>query len=319
MKVLTIDKANSLIEQERDGALHDNLVKVKVTSAVIAHSDIALLSGKDLSRLPIVPSRIAVGLVSESADDFGLRKGERVLLNPYRNGRICAMDIDGYLGDYAVLPLDCVHTLPEGVSDASAVFAEHIALAIRCLDKIKVEKGDYVAVLGTSHFSLLLAQLIDYYHAIPIVIGSDPAGLEMAADIGITYRIDLNTTDAVQRVNLITGGKLCDCTVLEGAACTAPQLAFSLAKTLGRVCVAGIDSYIGRLSADLCTVLDKRLMVIGVTNGGKNIPSAINLLATGALHTALLPVDHTDYASVGDYMRSLTGRGYNGITVCHID
>ena len=140
MKVWTITENKNLQLNELEKTVGPDEVKVKVTNVTLGRADISLYLGHDKNRLPVVPGRMAVGLVSESGEHCPFMKGERVLLSPYRDGKIRGCDIDGYMGDYAVVSGDCVLSLPEGVSSREALFAENIALAIRAIDKIKVEE-----------------------------------------------------------------------------------------------------------------------------------------------------------------------------------
>lgn len=318
MKIWTITESKCLQQQEVERTVGENEVKVKVTDVTVSRSDIALYMGHDKARLPVVPGRMAVGLVSEAGEQCPFMKGERVLLTPYRDGKIRGCDIDGYLGDYAVVPGDCVLSLPEGVAASEAIFAEHIALALRAIDKIKVEQGEYVVIMGTKTFGLLAAQLVNFYHAIPIIIGNDAEDLELAADLGITYTINSDKQNVLQRVRDITNGLLCECAICTENGARIQQ-AFNLAKKMGRICLVGEDEFCREMNVDLKLVLSKRLSIVSVTNGGKNIPAAINMLATDAVSTDALPVVRVDFDTIDATYAEYAKDRPNDLVLCTVD
>ena len=319
MKTWTITESKVISDGMSDGQPNLNEVKVKLTDVVLTHTDFALFAGRDKSKLPVVPGRMAVGLVSETAGDTSYMKGERVLLSPYRDGRIRGYDMPGYLGDYAIVPKDCVISLPEGIKNSEAVFVELIALALRAIDKLKVEEGEFVAIMGADDFCLIAAQIIDYYHAIPIVVSSDADGLDIATELGVTYIIDTTTSNAEQRVRNITNGAMCECAIVQSYS-SKVQNGLNLTKKQGRVCVVGPDEYLGDLPVDLHNLVAKRLVVSSVTNGGKNIPAAINFLATNAITTIGLPAKYVDFETVNQtFAESTSAQLFGPVTVVRVD
>ena len=132
---------NFTIEPETEEGSYSlkEYAKIKITRAGVCSSDVAAFSGKmENVKFPLCPTRIAVGLVSES-DDITLRKGQRVMLSPYtrlENGKyqINGLKNDGYLADYVYAPLHNVYTVPTGVSDDAFTFIEDIAMAINVIE-----------------------------------------------------------------------------------------------------------------------------------------------------------------------------------------
>ncbi|MBO4534871.1 MAG: zinc-binding dehydrogenase [Clostridia bacterium] len=321
MKAWIIKEANTLSLVAADQPRKPGEVKVKVTLAGISHSDVALYAGKDEKRLPLIPSRIAIGLVSESDEEMGLMKGERVLLAPYYREHIRTGDVSGYLQDYVVVPREYVIPLPEKVADSSAIFAEQAAMAAAAIDKLELKKGEYIAIFGTSPFCLLLAQLADYYHAIPLVIGTDEEELEQATNMGLCYALNSNKIDVVSRIRDMTGGLLCECTVLEGTGKVNPQLALSVSGQKGRVCIAGTDAYVGKVNVDLRAVLAKKLTLVGLTDGRGNVPAAVNLLNIGALSVKELSLQWADFDTIDREFARLKEQvnEFGSLVLCKVD
>ena len=66
-------------------------VKIRITRTLLTEDDIALISGEDKSlKLPIIPGRIAIGQISELAQESNfLTKGTRVFVSPIKNCHQC--------------------------------------------------------------------------------------------------------------------------------------------------------------------------------------------------------------------------------------
>lgn len=287
MKIWKITAPNTFELESLLTVPDDNSVKVKITKAAISSPDLAIFQGKAEVNYPIVPCRIAAGLVSEAPAESGLKKGERVLLSPYIKPsdkktddiKYMGMHANGYLGNYAVVPTENVFSLPEGITDEQAVFAEYIAMANRAISELSIDNLEYLAILGANSFGLILGQLASYYHIIPIIIDKNEEKLALASAYGISYCINSEKQDPQQKVLEITGGKMADCTIFEGRSGQIPQLAFNLTAQGGRVGIIGYNNTINKLSADIRTILYRQLSVVGISNGYNNFNAAINLLA----------------------------------------
>jgi threonine dehydrogenase-like Zn-dependent dehydrogenase len=64
---------------------------------------------------------------------------------------------DGAFAEYLSLPLDNLHSVPSGVSDEQAVFAEPLAAACEILTQIKIQNFRTAAVLGDGKLAQLIA------------------------------------------------------------------------------------------------------------------------------------------------------------------
>ncbi|HCU56326.1 MAG TPA: hypothetical protein DIC18_03210, partial [Clostridiales bacterium] len=144
MKVWKIVGPRTLSMEEEQGELRPDYVKVKVTKLGLTSADIAVYEGQSDITLPIVPGRIATGVISEVNPESRFRKGERVLLSPYvrdRKGRLLTkgLDTDGYLADYVVVPEDSVCALPETITEDMGVYAEYISIATGLIGKLDLK------------------------------------------------------------------------------------------------------------------------------------------------------------------------------------
>lgn len=305
MKAYVIDSPRNIVLEEQPLKLLDGTVKVKITRTIISSTDLALYSGKDSEKLPIVPARIATGLVSEADDTSSFHKGERVLLSPYLADKVHGLTCNGFLRDYAILPEEYLISLPEGVTDDDGVLADYVALASSCLNVVDIKEHKYIVILGTGVFPLILAQLSQYYRAIPILVGKDEENLELAEYIGISYRVNSEKQDVQQRIMEITSGDMADCTVFECVQGINPQLAISLTSKGGKVCIAGFSAYMNKLSVDMRGILTRELNVVGVASGKESIMTAINLLANKVVNVRGLVKNRVPLEQTEDLFRRL--------------
>jgi len=66
----------------------------------------------------------------------------------------------GAFADLLTLPVRNLHTVPDGISDDAAVFAEPVAAAARILEQVTVGADDRVLVVGAGRLGLLVATVL---------------------------------------------------------------------------------------------------------------------------------------------------------------
>ncbi|MDR3263814.1 MAG: zinc-binding dehydrogenase [Clostridiales bacterium] len=286
---------------EREAAmLKEGQVKVRITKAALTSTDSALYTG--FGEYPIIPVRAAMGVISESiSDEF--KKGEKVIISPYINNavknahthseqeksrlfsdiEIMGVHRDGFLRDFVVLPVENVIPMPEGIEDEDAVFVEHIALALKTVEVLGITKNEYVAILGGNSLCNIFAQLVMYYHGIPIIVDTNKELLDICQSNGIYYAIDPTNTDCINRVLEITGGKMAENVVFESRARLPFYSALSLSGKKGRVALMGFNIFADKIDVNITPILKKQLTFTGINNGYNEISSAVNLLANKIL------------------------------------
>lgn len=273
-------KLETIVNEEID-VPHD-CVKVRIARASITSSDLSAFRGKS-NFYPVMPSRIAMGLVSESSD-FTLKTGQRVMLSPYHKGQgtfqISGVDKNGYLADYVICPLSDVYAIPEGISDEAVVFIEDVALAENIIERLDVGKTQYILLNGCSSLNYILGQLSIYYQAIPVIIDKNQELLDLAQDLGIYYTVNPSEENVYQKVKEITSGKMCDFMVLDLDTYPEAEGLLSCMREGGKMCLAGLDKKTEAISADLAPVFTKGLEIFGVNNGDGEIETGINMIAT---------------------------------------
>jgi alcohol dehydrogenase len=96
---------------------------------------------------------------------------------------------DGAFADYLSLPVANLHTVPETVSDETAVFVEPLAAALEILEQVQVKPTDRVVVLGDGKLGLLVAQVLGLTGCDLVVGGRHEEKLAILQRRGIDARL----------------------------------------------------------------------------------------------------------------------------------
>lgn len=273
---------------------HIDDVKVKVTKCFITRQDITTFIDGSKDSTPIIPGQVAVGQITETLQDSNyFKKATKVYISPEKrcnncvnclaaNDDVClniqfaGRDYNGYLKEFAVIPKESAHILPPTVTEHDALFIHDISIALSVIDNLKIEKGEHVAIIGGTVFANILAQIIAYYQAVPIIIDSSEANLDLAAKCGIYYT--LNADKNIEReIITITGGRKCRKVVYVTESKINFDIVGKLAAPNAIVGVSGSTGSKAKLNIDIG--LTNQLDVKFITCGLGNCSAGINLLA----------------------------------------
>ena len=320
MKGWKIIKPFEIKEQEiSESPELGSLSKVKITKALIGLSDVLRYNG-DLESNNVALGCAGIGIISETETNlFGLEKGNHVYIAPNRecnecyncksgnttkcsNLQVAGEDFDGFLCDFAEVDNNKLYVLPDSVPDFEALFIEHISLAIAVVDKLGIEKGDYVAIVGANNFGNILAQLLIYYQAVPIVVTTNDEDFKIAKNSGIYYV--LGQDDNWQKeVSLITSGRMTK-SVVYISDCNIPAVkAFALASHNANVAYTGVSYKNNAFS--FAQAIKKQLEILCINSGFGNTTTSINLIANKAINLSHLKLDSAPYDSVPETLQKM--------------
>ncbi len=323
MKGWKILSPKNVVEKEAVDSLDNGgLSKVKITKALITLADVMRYRG-DISSENVVLGSSGIGIVSETETNlFGLEKGKHVYVEPNKpcfecyncksgkhtscsNLQIAGNDYDGFLSDFVSVSSDKLFVLPESVPDLEALFIEHISKAITVVDKLGIQKGDYVAIIGANNFGNILAQLLIYYQAVPIVMTSNEEDFKIAKASGIYYVLGQND-NWNKEVTAITSGRMTK-SVVYISDCNIPtSKAFSLASFNASVAFTGVTIKVNPIS--LSEAIKKQLQIHCINSGVGNTASSINLLANKAINLSHLKLDSSSYDNVPKTLESMSNQ-----------
>ena len=294
----------------------DREVKVKTTKAMLAKDDVTLFNGDDKPVYPLIPGRFAVGVIVEANESaIGYSKNER---DPISNCKQCysctigqpkdcsklniaGINAEGFMKDFAVLPFESVYPLPESVSDNEALFIEYIALAISVIDKLKIQKGEHVAIIGGNVVGNIIAQLIIYYQAVPIIIDDNDTNLEIAKRSGVYYT--LKADGRLEReVSELTGGRMTSKVVYVTSCRINTEVALKLSRANATVAFVGFNY--SNIRVNFAQAMQKQLRFHCITNGYGNAEASINLIANKAINLKNFNLLNSSFSEVPKLLKS---------------
>jgi threonine dehydrogenase-like Zn-dependent dehydrogenase len=198
MKALRVDKKNLAVKEVAKPERGDEAL-VRVHLSGICNTDLEIARGYAGFKGTI--GHEFVGVVEESADNKLL--GQRVVGEINAGCGTCALCAagdprhcptrtvlgivgrDGAHADFLRLPLANLLPVPDMVVDEHAVFAEPLAAACGIMERLSIEPGHRVAVIGDGKLGLLCAQAIGLSGASVMLIGKHPEKLRIAERRGI--------------------------------------------------------------------------------------------------------------------------------------
>ena len=300
------------------------LVRTRLTG--ICGSDMhAYLGSQPFFVYPQIPGHEVVGDVVAGGEERGLRRGQRVVLDPTMNcghcrpcrlGRYnCCVNIrvigvhaPGTMAEAFVAPAERLHPVPDGLPDETAVLSEPLSIGLHAVDRGEPIAGDQVAVIGAGAIGLSLLLMLRARGARCAVSDLEPARLGLAERMGAELTVNAGETDPVAAVTAWTGG--------EGAAVvfeavgtpTTIRAAAEMAAPAGRVVILGLCQKDVPLPGAM--FVRKELEVVGSRLHQDTIEQVVAMLAEGKLDPSPMLTDIrplADFQSALDDLRERPG------------
>lgn len=198
MKALRVDKKNLAVKEVAKPERGDEAL-VRVHLSGICNTDLEIARGYAGFKGTI--GHEFVGVVEDSADNKLV--GQRVVGEINAGCGTCALCAagdprhcptrtvlgivgrDGAHADFLRLPRANLLPVPDMVVDEHAVFAEPLAAACGIMERVSIEPGQHVAVIGDGKLGLLCAQAIALSGASVLLIGKHAEKLRIAERRGI--------------------------------------------------------------------------------------------------------------------------------------
>lgn len=199
-------------------------------------------------------------------------------------------DYPGAASEYFEVPMRVLAGLPDTVDLRSAALLEPGSTALHAITRIGVRDDDLVAVFGTGALGLLVLQLGKFMGATVHVVGIDPAGLELARELG---------ADKVLTPDQVAEDAYSAAVEASGAARATVQAAAAL-RNGGRLALVGLvhGTVDGFVTSDL---IIKNARIEAVLSGIHQWDRLIGLAARGAIRLEplldqVLPFDEAEQA-----------------------
>jgi threonine dehydrogenase-like Zn-dependent dehydrogenase len=153
-------------------------------------------------------------------------------------GKFMGLTRDGFFAESVALRPRNLIPVPDSVSDEEAAVVEPVALALRVLNTLKPNVGDWATIIGQGAIGLLMTQMARLKGCRVIAIDLEDYRLRLAEKYSAEFCINAQQEDAVKRVREITkrGSDL----VIEAAGTTrtVEQTPFMVRKA-GKVALVG--------------------------------------------------------------------------------
>jgi threonine dehydrogenase-like Zn-dependent dehydrogenase len=285
------------LEVEVTEPAESDKIKVRITHILPSLSDVNIFSGDSSTAYPFIIGHSAIGVISDDRPEYGLKRGTKVILDPYactaddptaNNVGSCistkGVDEDGFMREFIFMDKEKIIPFPEEVDENEAIFTEKIALALKVINSYRMEKGDYIVIIGGNSFCNILGQLAIYFQLVPIMIDGSTENLARAQACGIYYVINEAKESALDKIKEITCDRMAENTVLAMNPDVSPEFAFPMTKIGGRCVIVCENKVMKRFDADISTIGKRQIRVCGVNNGASEFDSAINILAQKILN-----------------------------------
>jgi threonine dehydrogenase-like Zn-dependent dehydrogenase len=181
----------------------------------------------DYPRDPGAPGHEGWGRVVAHGD--GVRR-------PAIGARVAALSFRAH-AERDIAAADATVVLPEEL-DGRPFPGEALGCAINVARRCQLRAGQTVAVVGSGFLGALLVQIAARAGTRVIAISRRPFARDVAREMGAEHALALDA-DALEQVQAITGGELCD-RVIEATGLQEPlDLAGALTRVRGRLVIAG--------------------------------------------------------------------------------
>ncbi len=193
--------------------------------------------------------------------------------------------VDGVFAEYTRMPAENCFPLPRELGPVEGAMLEPLGIAIHAIDLAHLRPGHTVAVLGAGPIGLLIAAVARASGAGDVYVTEALAyrrefALDYVADAALDPYPSKDGDDVVSEIVRLTGGRGVDVAFEAAGAPETSQQAAAVARTGGKVIVAGIPAD-DTMTMRASTVRRKGLTIKLVRRMKHTYPRAIRLVRTG--------------------------------------
>jgi L-gulonate 5-dehydrogenase len=316
MKSIVVKQPNDLIIEEREVPQPaKGEVRVKVKLAGICGSDSHIYRGHNpFAKYPRVIGHEFFGIIDDVGENVDIaRIGERVSVDPVIScghcypcsvGRpnvcesltVLGVHRDGGFSQYAVVPSQNAYTIPDEISDESAVMIEPFTIAANVTAHLKPTENDVTLIYGAGPMGLTSVQALKGVYNVKEVIVVDRIDerLNMAKISGadrVINNTSLSLKDELDRLSIKP-------TVIIDAAChpSILQEAITIASPAARILIMGFSSEACPITQQ--SITSKELSIFSSRLNAKKFPVVIDWLKEKLIDPQKLITHRFDYIKV---------------------
>src|SRR5699024_4865526 len=236
----------------------ENEALIKISYTGICGTDMMIYSGDHpRAETPIVMGHEFSGVVEKIYENSKFKVGDRVVIEPTiscgysspcksGNSHICenlkliGIDMDGGFAEYACVPINRLHSLPESLPLSLSALTEPVAVAVHSVRRSKLKVGQDVAILGAGPIGLLIGLIAQINGANNIYI-SDISSfrLNIAKKLGF-QTINAQEINPVESILEKTNGNLMDVVFEVAGTQTTVEQMIDLIRTQGEIVIVSV-------------------------------------------------------------------------------
>ncbi len=296
---------------------------IRVRAAGICGSDIAAYRGMNpLVSYPRVIGHEVAGEIEEiDQNSQGLKKGDRVILDPYlycghcypcsikrnnccENLKVIGVHVDGGMKEFIAHPADMLISVPDTISWAHIPLAEPMTIALHALHRTKLKNNEYIAINGAGTIGLLTAIIAKTYGAEPILIDLVEERLAMSRALGIVHTINPIKQRLLPALQALTDGRMPEVVVEASGANQAIRNTLDMVSYAGRIALTGWPKSETSMPTDLIT--KKELDICGSRNSAGEFEEAIRLLSSGEVNAQAIISQYITFDEIPDMVEELS-------------
>lgn len=321
MRIICVSEPGKVsIDETPYPVLQQEYAIVKIIYCGICGSDTGAFKGSNPTvKYPIVGlGHEGIGIIEEIGDnDKGLKKGDRVALEPYisctkchqclkgrfnncTDIRVCGVHTTGMMSDYFIHPIRLIHKIPDTLSLEEAVLTEPFTIGLHAATRGAVTKGDKCLIFGAGVIGLMTAFAVQTYGGQPILCDVLQGRLDKAKEIGFENVFNSAEGDLVEYLKNITDGKMADVII----DCTgSPMVVKNLHLYIsygGRIVLVGWSNK--PVEINTIKLMQKEVTIYASRNSNQKFPEAMKLIGQG-----VLPIDKmiSGFVKVDDFQDTL--------------
>jgi len=279
-------------------------VLLQVEGAGICGTDVHILEvppGHPATPGAILGHEYVGQVLAVGAGVKNLRPGDRVVVAPNLYCGLCAycragrpnqcqdfttlgIYLNGGFARYNVAPERACHKIKPDLPTDEAVFTELLSCIIGGTERVRLQPGESVAVLGAGPVGLMFALAFKAAGAGKLIVTDvSPYRLEFARRIGVDAALDAHGDIVTAIRNLTAGGAD---VVVDAVGSLFPQ-AVPVATKGGKIVLFGMNQQ-ARPTVSQYDVTRNELTVYGTFIGINTFPVAIKMLESGVLRPSVL-------------------------------
>jgi L-iditol 2-dehydrogenase len=204
-----------------------------------------------------------------------------ICLHRYEFGRI-GFERDGAMAEYVVVPEECLHRIPPGVTLEEAAMTEPAAVALGAVERGTFYPGDLLVISGPGPIGLMMLQFCKALGAGRVVViglEADRQRLEVAEALGADHVLTGRPEENLKKIREWTGGIGAAVVFEASGAPHAAAAGIEMLRRFGEMILVGI--YPEKISIDATQQLVRPMKSIKGSYGGASLDwdRVLNLVA----------------------------------------